>query len=73
MDIEQPIKQFLVSAANRMTEYNYAKIAEYYANASPEVQNLMEKMALIIIDYDKAIELGFVKLSKEIAETFNEE
>jgi hypothetical protein len=32
----------------------------------------MEESALVIIDFDKAIELGFVELSDEIALQFNE-
>ena len=30
----------------------------------------MEQSALIIIDFDKAIENGYVKLSDEVAESF---
>jgi hypothetical protein len=32
------------------------------------MQELMEKSALIIIDFDKSIEYGFTKLQKEIHE-----
>ena len=51
-------KAFLINAAQRHTVFNYAKIADYYAFASPEMKDLMEKSALVIIDYDKAIEYG---------------
>jgi hypothetical protein len=43
-------------------EFNYKNVAEYYAHSEKEVQELMEDSALVIIDYNKAIELGFVKL-----------
>lgn len=55
-------KNFLINAAYRHTVFNYEKCADYYAFASQEMKDLMEKSALVIIDYDKAIEYGFVKL-----------
>ena len=61
-------KAFLKKAAHRHDVFNYQKIAEYYAAASPEMQELMEKSALVIIDFDNAIENGYVKLSKQLKE-----
>ena len=66
-------KKFLKEAAERHTVFNYELIADYYANASPEMQDLMEKSALVIIDFEKAIELGFVQLSKELKKQYLEE
>ena len=71
--IPDEIKDFLLHAAHRHKVFSYDKIAEYYAHASEEVQNLMEKSALVIIDFDKAIEGGFVKLSEEIAKAYTQE
>jgi len=45
-------------------------MADYYANSNKEVQGLMENSALVIIDFNKAIELGYVKLSEEIANQY---
>lgn len=70
LDCAQEIKEFLFDAATRHTVFNYDKIAEFYAHASPEVQAAMERSALVIIDFKKAIEEGFVVLSKEIAEIY---
>ena len=61
-ELNEDEKEFLINAAKRHIIFNYAEIAEYYAHASKSVQELMENSALIIIDYDKAIEKGFVKL-----------
>ena len=61
-DIDASTRAFLISAANRHTVFSYKKIAEFYAHASADVQTLMEDSALIIIDYDKAVELGYIKL-----------
>jgi hypothetical protein len=66
-------KNFLLIAAERHTVFDYRKIADYYAHANAEMQNLMEMSALVIIDFDKAIENGFVKLSEELNEMFDTE
>lgn len=59
-------KKFLTIAAYRHYVFNYSKIAEYYASASKEMQELMEESALVIIDIDDAIKNGYVKYSKRI-------
>lgn len=69
-DIPDDVKMFLREAAHRHTVFNYANIANYYAHATPEVQNLMERSALVIIDFDKAIEYGFVHLTTEFAKAY---
>ena len=63
-------KQFLMSAASRHIVFDYAKIANFYAHSSADCQELMENSALVIIDFDKAIENGFVKLTDEINNMF---
>lgn len=63
-------KAFLLSAAARHAVFDYQQIAEYYAHASPEMQSLMEDSALVIIDFNKAIEKGYVKLTKKIARLY---
>lgn len=65
-DIPGDVKHFLIEAAHRHTVFNYRNIAEFYAKATPEVQRLMEKSALVIIDIDDAIANGYVKLTKEV-------
>jgi hypothetical protein len=66
-------KNFLLIAAERHTVFDYRKIADYYAHANAEMQNLMEMSALVIVDFDKAIENGFVKLSEELNKMFDTE
>ena len=68
--LDKKEKDFLKLAAFRHTVFNYQKIADFYANSSPEAQSLMESSALVIIDFDKAIEKGYVKLSDQVAESF---
>jgi hypothetical protein len=59
-------KMFLMDAARRHNVFNYEKIADYYAHSSKEMQQLMERSGLVIIDFEKAIEYGYVKLCDEI-------
>lgn len=59
-------KRSLTIAAYRHYVFNYSRIAEYYAGASKEMQELMEESALVIIDIDDAIKNGYVKYSKRI-------
>ena len=63
-------KTFLRAATRRHVVFNYHKIAEYYAHSPEGMQDLMEQSALVIIDFDRAIELGYVNLSGQIAEQY---
>lgn len=59
-------KKFLIDAAQRHMVFNYERIADYYAHSSAEMQRLMERSGLVIIDFNKAIEYGYVKVCDEI-------
>lgn len=72
-EVSEQEKAFLVEAAKRHTVFNYEKVADYYAHATPEVQSLMEKSALVIVDFEKAIEYGYVRLCDEIKSQYMEE
>ena len=71
--IHEGLKVFLRAAAERHTVFNFSKIADYYASASPEEQSLMEDSALVIIDYDKAIQDGYVKMTDVMREQVKKE
>lgn len=66
LDIEEQTKEFLRIAATRFIVFNFKNIAEFYAHSDAEIQNIMEKLALVIIDYEDAIKQGFVKIKEEI-------
>lgn len=65
-DVLEEEKRFLKKAATRHLVFRYNLIADYYAKATPEMQNLMEQSALVILDIDDAIANGYVKLSSDI-------
>lgn len=56
------ISGFLKAAAARHTVFDFERIAEFYCHADEKTQALMEKSALVIIDFDQAIENGFTSL-----------
>ena len=66
-------KEFLRKAVTRLYTFNYSNIAEYYAHQDKEMQQLMEKLALVIIDINDAIANGFVQLSETLEEMLKDE
>jgi hypothetical protein len=72
-DIPDDIKDFLISAAHRHTAFNYSKIADYYATAPKEIQSLFEDSALVIIDFEQAIQNGFVRLDERVEQAFKQD
>lgn len=66
-------KRFLIEAAHRHSVLHFERIAEYYTHASPEMQELMEENALVVIDFNKSIELGYTRLDKRLRELFKDE
>ena len=70
LKLDKTEEAFLIYAAYRHTVFDYSKIADFYAHSNKEVQELMEDSALVIIDFDKAIEKGYVKLTKDIAAAY---
>lgn len=66
-NVSEEEKKFLKYGAYRHLCFNYSKIAEYYANADKEMQELMEDSALVIIDFEDAIAKGYVEMSEQVA------
>ena len=66
-------KKFLIKAAYRHTVFNYKNIAEFYTHSNKEIQGLMEDSALVIIDFNKAIEGGYIALNEKITNQYIEE
>ena len=70
-NVTEEEKEFLLKAATRHIVFNYAKIADYYAHATPEMQKLMEQSALVIIDFNDAIMNGYVCFSNLVKDVSN--
>lgn len=72
-EIPDDVKDFLVKCCTRLYEFDYGKIAEYYAHQDKKVQELMEKIALVLIDLNSAVENGYVELNQFIENCFLED
>ena len=72
-EIPIEVKEFLEMAARRHTVFNYSLIADYYAHSGEDIQGLMQDSALVIIDFNKAIEGGFIKLTERIASLYTKD
>lgn len=70
--LDEEEKEFLKLAATRHIVFNYAKIADYYAHSTSEMQKLMEQSALVIIDVNDAIANGYMRLSENIKKMLEE-
>lgn len=71
-EVPEDMRAFLLAAAGRFVRFDYQNIAEYYAHADKDTQELFEDLALVIIDFDKAIENGFVQLGQELLELYEQ-
>ena len=70
---DKELKEFLKKAATRFLRFDYQEIAEYYAHAEPEAQAIMEDLALVIVDVDKAIQNGFLHAESYLKEVREKE
>ena len=66
VELSEDVKSFLKLASSRHVVFDYKNIAEYYTHAPKDVQELFEDNLLVIVDFEKAIELGAVKLTQEL-------
>ena len=71
-NISDEERTLLLLASTRHICFNYENIAEYYCHCSDNTKSLMEKNALVVVDINKAIEFGFVKLTEEIIDIIEE-
>ena len=67
-NLPKDVAEFLMLAAERHTSFHFRNIAEFYCHQSAQVQELMEKSGLIIIDFNKAIEYGFVHMTERLGQ-----
>jgi len=65
-EIPDDVRNVLRVCAYRHAVIDFELMAEYYAHAPKNVQELMENNALVIIDFDRAIANGFVKMTADL-------
>lgn len=67
--LPEDIKEFLKLGATRFIKFNFSNIAEYFAHSDKSVKDYFVEQALVIVDYEKAIELGFVRFIEEMTDS----
>jgi hypothetical protein len=72
-ELPEDEKNFLRLAASRFIQFNFSKIADYYANSEKDTQKLFEKLALVIIDFNDAILNGFVEFDRRLQNILSED
>ena len=65
---EKDLESFLIFAAYRFIVFNYENIAEFYCHQDKKTQEIIEKLAMVIIDFNKAIEYGFTQFVNDVYE-----
>ena len=65
-DVPDELDEFLRFAAQRHIVFDYENIAEYFAHADGETQRIMELLTLVIVDYEQAIEQGYVDFADSL-------
>jgi len=70
-NVSEDEKMFLKLAATRHIIFDFSKIANYYAYANKEMQQLMEDSAMVIIDFNDAVRNGFVIMDKRLDDLIN--
>ena len=68
-ELTSDMREFLKSAAERHTSFNFSKIADFYSHLPIKYKSHFENSALVIIDYDQAVRNGFISFDKEVQES----
>ncbi len=73
-DVPDDVREMLMASAQRFRRFDFGRVAEYYSQCNdPVVKNLMERTAMVIVDFGRAIEDGFVELAEEIRNEYLKE
>jgi hypothetical protein len=69
---DEELKKMLRLRAAWFTDFNFAKVADYYAyQATPEEQRVFEALGLVLLDRDQLIANGFSKLVEDFEDEEN--
>lgn len=66
LDLDVELKEILIKRASFFTDFNFSKIADFYSKQNNEVKELFEKLGMVIVAPERAVELGFVDLKENI-------
>ena len=69
---DEELRRFLEYSAIRFVCWRFDRIAEYYAHSDDNVKAIFRRLALVIVDFDEALERGWVKLTDRVFELLRE-
>ena len=67
LDIPNDLKNLLIIRASFFTDFNFQKIADFYYH-NENIKNIFERLGMVIIAPQKALENGFVSIGENIME-----
>ena len=68
LDINEDLKDLLKIRASFFTDFNFQKIADFYAKQTKEIQDIFKDLGMIILAPKEALEKGFIELSDYLIE-----
>ena len=66
LKIDDDLKEILKIRASFFTDFNFQKIADYYAQQTDEVKELFEELGMVILAPKEALKRGFINLKNEM-------
>jgi hypothetical protein len=64
--VDDETKKFLTLCATRHIRFRFDRIADFYAHSDEITKKLLRDQLAVIIDYDQAIEQGYIDLNEKI-------
>lgn len=68
LEIDKDLKEILKTRASFFTDFNFQKIADYYAKESEEVKKIFEDLGMVILAPKEALNKGFIELTNFLIE-----
>ena len=68
LKIDDELKEILKIRASFFTDFDFQKIADYYAQQTQDVKNLFEELGMVILAPKEALKMGFINLKNEITD-----
>ena len=68
LKIDDELKEILKIRASFFTDFNFQKIADYYAQQTDDVKDLFEELGMVILAPKEALKRGFINLKNEITD-----
>ena len=66
LKIDEELKSILKIRASFFTDFDFQKIADYYAQQTDEVKDLFEDLGMVILAPKEALKRGFINLKNEM-------